>query len=81
MSFKVNAVEEKDFPITIVRASVYKNAINDFLASDLQRGSIDMSAISKSAKIIQTSLRRNAKGRNLQIDVSESKIAFFKKLD
>ena len=81
MSFKVNAVEEKDFPITVVRASVYKNAINDFLASDLQRGSIDLSAISKSAKIIQTALRRNAKGRNLQIDVNEEKIAFFKKLD
>jgi hypothetical protein len=81
MSFEFKDVSEKDFPIVAVRNSVYKNVINDFIETQLQRGTVDLSGIAKPVKVIQTSLRRNAKGRNIEIVVNESKIAFFKKLD
>lgn len=80
MSFEFKDVNENDFPVVSVRTSVYKQVVNDFIESQLQRGSVDLSGLSATQKQIQSGLRRVAKDRNLEITVNDKKIAFIKKI-
>lgn len=82
MSYEVQPVEEKDFPIVTNRTSKYTVVINRFINSQLERGKINCSDITAESSAIQTALRKIAKklSKDLDIVVNEQKEVFIRKL-
>jgi len=79
-AFKVEAVEEKDFP-KVVRTSAYINIIKKFVSSQFVRGKIDGSALDGTPATIRSALRRNIKKLDYAIDVvvDDKKMIYFRK--
>lgn len=82
MSYEIEAIEEKDYPVVKTRTSKYTVIINRFLGSQLERGKINCADIPTDAKQIQTALRRIVKkmGKDIEIVVNDKKEVFMKKL-
>ena len=81
MPYEFKDVSKVNFPVVSVRSSVYKNIINEFKATQLERALVDLSNLTATAKQIRSALRRIARDTNIEItEVTEDKKLFIRKV-